>query len=80
MAQYFVPSVFGSEDKAKSIYKYHRWAGYAVLALMFGTVNAATQTTYNLTTLHIEWKAILLATILVILGVAPRIHKQKLGL
>jgi len=80
IAQYFIPSIFGSVDKAKAVYKYHRWSGYVVLALLLGTVNAATQTTYNLTTLHIEWKAILLASILVILGIAPRIHKQKLGL
>ncbi|KAH8820010.1 hypothetical protein F5884DRAFT_658712 [Xylogone sp. PMI_703] len=79
VAQFFFPAVFGGVDKAKAVYKYHRWAGYVILGLMLGTVGAATQTTYNLTTLHIEWKAVLVASILVVLGVVPRIHKQKLG-
>ncbi|RFU25697.1 hypothetical protein B7463_g10645, partial [Scytalidium lignicola] len=80
IVQFFVPSVFGGEEKAKAVYKYHRWSGYVILGLMLGTVGAATQTTYNLTVLHIEWKAVLLASILVVIGVVPRIHKQKLGL
>jgi hypothetical protein len=80
-AQFYLPeTVFGSVDKAKSVYKYHRWSGYVVLLMMLATVCAATQTAYNKNVLHIRLWAVLVACVLVISGVAPRIKKHKLGL
>lgn len=80
-AQFWMPElVFGSVDKAKSVYKYHRWSGYIILLVMLATVCAATQTTFNKDKLHIRLWAMLVACVLVIAGVAPRIKKYKLGL
>ncbi len=78
--QYYVPNLYGSVDKAKSIYKWHRISGYIILILLLATVAAATQTTYNKTTLDIKLWAILVAGVLVLIGILPRIKKQKLGL
>lgn len=80
-AQFYLPElVFGSLDKAKSVYKYHRWSGYVILLMMLATVCAATQTTFNKNILHIRLWAVLVASVLVVAGVAPRIKKHKLGL
>jgi hypothetical protein len=78
--QYFVPSLYGSVDKAKSLYKWHRISGYIILTVMLATVAAATQTDYNKNILHIKLWAILVAAVLILVGVLPRIKKQKLGL
>jgi predicted ferric reductase len=78
--QYFVPQLYGSVDKAKSIYKWHRISGYIILIFLLATVIAATQTTYNLNTLDIKLWAVIIAAILVLIGVLPRIKKQKMGL
>ncbi|RDW68337.1 hypothetical protein BP5796_08994 [Coleophoma crateriformis] len=77
--QYFTPKLFGSVDKAKSIYKWHRLSGYIVLVLMLATVAAATQTTFNKNALHIRLWAVLISSVLVLLGIVPRIKKQKFG-
>lgn len=80
-AQFYMPElVFGSVDKAKSVYKYHRWSGYIILLMMLATVCAATQTGFNKNVLHIRLWAVLVACVLIIAGVAPRIKKSKLGL
>ena len=80
IAQYYFPSVFGGVESAKKLYKYHRASGYVVLTLSLATVAAATQTTFNKSTLHIKLWAIIVAAVLVLVGVLPRIKKQKLGL
>ena len=77
---YFVPKLFGSVDKAKSLYKWHRLSGYLVLILMLATVAAATQTDYNKGVLHIKLWAVLVTAALILIGILPRIKKQKLGL
>lgn len=77
---YFLPKVYGGEDQAKSLYKYHRMSGYLVLVLMLATVAAATQTDYNKNVLHIKLWAVLVASALMVVGIAPRIKKGKLGL
>ncbi|KAF4628599.1 hypothetical protein G7Y89_g9550 [Cudoniella acicularis] len=76
---YFTPSIYGSVNTAKSLYKYHRISGYLVLTLILATVAAATQTDYNKTTLDIKLWAVLLSAILILIGIIPRIKKQKLG-
>ncbi|CZR57969.1 related to CYTOCHROME B561 [Phialocephala subalpina] len=78
--QYYTPSLYGSVDNAKSLYKYHRISGYVILTLLLATVAAATQTDFNKTTLDIKLWAVLVTAILVLIGVIPRIKKQKLGL
>ncbi|KAI9046595.1 hypothetical protein LZ554_009339 [Drepanopeziza brunnea f. sp. 'monogermtubi'] len=77
---YYVPQLYGSVDNAKSLYKWHRMSGYLVLTLMLATVAAATQTDYNLNVLDIKLWAVLVTSALVLIGIVPRIKKQKLGL
>lgn len=80
-AQTFAPHlVFGSVDRAKSVYKYHRWSGYAVLVLGLATVLTATRTTYNVRVLHIPLWGTSVASVLVVAGLGARIRKHKLGL
>jgi len=78
--QYFTPQLYGSEAKAKSLYKWHRLSGYVILTVMLATVCAATQTDYNKNVLDIKLWAILVPAILVLIGIIPRIKKQKFGL
>jgi hypothetical protein len=66
-------------DKAKSLYKWHRASGYVTLALLLATAIAATQTDYNKTTLGINVWAISISAALILLGVVPRIKKEKFG-
>ncbi|KAI9812352.1 MAG: hypothetical protein M1832_000440 [Thelocarpon impressellum] len=80
LAQYYTPAVLGGVGNAKKLYKYHRASGYVLLVLALATVAAATQTDYSKTTLHIQLWAVLVAGVLVLAGVLPRIKKQKLGL
>jgi len=77
--QFYVPQqVLGSVDRGKSIYKYHRMSGYLILVMALATICAATQTTFNADVLHVKWWAALVAGILVLAGVLPRIKKSKL--
>ncbi|PMD61896.1 uncharacterized protein K444DRAFT_558573 [Hyaloscypha bicolor E] len=78
--QYFTPQLYGSLERAKSIYKWHRISGYVVLTFLLATVAAATQTDFNKQTLDIKLWAVLISAALVLIGVFPRIKKQKLGL
>lgn len=78
-AQFFAPSVFGGEEKAKKVYKYHRWSGYVVFTLGLATVCAATQTTYNKSVLHIQLWAVIVASVVTLAGLLPRIKKQKVS-
>ncbi|KAA6414588.1 MAG: cytochrome b561 [Lasallia pustulata] len=80
IAQYYIPTVFGSVDNAKAIYKYHRMSGYVLLVLAMATVAAATQTDYNKNVLGIQLWAVLVAEVITLAGVLPRIKKQKLGM
>ncbi|CAK7234808.1 hypothetical protein SCUCBS95973_009059 [Sporothrix curviconia] len=83
---YLAPAfVFGSGpdrvDRAKALWKQHRWSGYAVvLPLLLATVITATKTDYNVNVLSIRLWAVLVASALIIVGVYPRIHIRKLGL
>lgn len=77
---YFVPKLYGSVDQAKSLYKWHRISGYIIFVLLLATVAAATQTDFNKNVLDIKLWAVLISAVLVLVGVLPRIKKQKLGL
>ncbi|KAL8711342.1 MAG: hypothetical protein Q9220_004239 [cf. Caloplaca sp. 1 TL-2023] len=80
IAQYYAPGLLGGKDKAKSIYKYHRMSGYVLLVLGFATVALATQTGFNVNVLHIQLWAVIVASVITLVGVLPRIKKQKMGL
>ncbi|CAK7267398.1 hypothetical protein SEPCBS119000_002526 [Sporothrix epigloea] len=68
-------------DRAKALWKQHRWSGYAVvIPLLLATVVSAIDTGYNANVLKIQMWAMLVASVLVIVGVYPRIHIRKLGL
>jgi heme A synthase len=80
IAQYFFPvTLFGSVEKGKTVYKYHRISGYTLLVLELATIAAATQTDYNKNVLGIQLWVVLVTAVLVILGVGARIKKHKLG-
>ncbi|KAI1805705.1 eukaryotic cytochrome b561-domain-containing protein [Daldinia bambusicola] len=74
------PKLYGGEAKAKSIWKYHRSSGYVLLLFLAATVISATQTDYNIGVLGLKLWAMIVIAVLIILGVFPRIRKQKLGL
>ncbi|KAL6908382.1 eukaryotic cytochrome b561 domain-containing protein [Trichoderma evansii] len=74
------PKLYGGEENAKAIWKYHRFSGYFVLLLLLATINSATATDYNKNVLKLKLWATLVLSILVVIGIYPRIQKQKLGL
>ncbi|KAF5511314.1 hypothetical protein K4K49_010424 [Colletotrichum sp. SAR 10_70] len=74
------PKLYGGEDRAKSIWKYHRWSGYVVLVLLLVTVATATDTPYNANVLKLKLWAVIVTSLLIIIGVVPRVQKQKLGI
>lgn len=78
--QYYVPQLYGSVDNAKSVYKYHRMAGYIIAVLGLATICAATWTTYNLNVGGIQHWAVIVASVLVLVGVVPRIRLSKFGI
>lgn len=73
------PALYGGEQNAKSVWKYHRWSGYTVLVLLLATVVSAVDTDYNKNVLKIKLWAVLLLSVLTLVGIIPRIQKQKLG-
>ncbi len=54
-------------------------SGYLIIVLSLATVAAATQTGFNENVLHIKLWAVIVAAILIVVGLAPRIKKHKLG-
>ncbi|KAH9861483.1 hypothetical protein J1614_011230 [Plenodomus biglobosus] len=78
--QYYVPGLYGGVDNAKSIYKYHRMTGYLIAVLGLATICAASWTTYSLNVAHIQHWAVIVASVLVLVGVVPRIRLSKFGL
>lgn len=78
-AMYYVPQLFGGEEKAKSVWKYHRLSGYLVLASLTMTATAATLTPYIKEQVEISIWPVLVGSVLVLAGVLPGIRKQKLG-
>ena len=55
-------------------------SGYVLLVLSFATVAAATQTSFGGGVLGLKLWAIIVASVITLIGVLPRIKKQKLGL
>lgn len=78
IAQFYIPGLFGGVNNAQAIYKYHRASGYVILLLAFAAVATATQTAYN-KILGIQLWVVIVASIITIVGVFPRIKKSKFG-
>ncbi|KAF2877788.1 eukaryotic cytochrome b561-domain-containing protein [Massariosphaeria phaeospora] len=78
--QYFTPGLYGGVDKAKRVYKWHRAAGYVISTLGLATVCAASWTTYSLGVAHLQHWAVVLASVLVVVGLVPRVRLSKFGL
>lgn len=76
---WLTPGLYGGVDKAKKLYKYHRFSGYIVLVLLLTAVCTAMETDYVVNVLGISVWGVVLASVVVVIGVFPRIQKQKLG-
>jgi len=77
--QFFTPSLYGGVENAKKLYKYHRVSGYVILLVMLMTVCAAVFTDFNKNVLGIQLWAVVVASVLVLLGIVPRIRLSKFG-
>lgn len=56
-----------------------RASGYILLVLFLVVIGLATDTAFNNNVLHIKLWPVIVAGVLVLLGVIPRIKKHKLG-
>lgn len=78
--QYYTPSLYGGVSNAKKVYKYHRMAGYAGLVMFLATVCAAADTDFNRNVLGMRMWVLIVASLLVLAGVLPRVRLSKFGL
>lgn len=80
VAQFWTPIlVFGSIERAKSVYKYHRMAGYFILLLISCTILLALDSDYNNNVLHIPYWSVVPAVALVFGGLVSGLNVAKLG-
>ena len=79
ITQYFTPGLYGGVENAKALYKYHRVFGYLTLLVMLATICAATQTGFNEDVLQMQLWAVVVACVVIVIGVAPRIKLSKFG-
>ncbi|KAK3387101.1 eukaryotic cytochrome b561-domain-containing protein [Podospora didyma] len=75
-----VPAAFGGVDRAKATWKYHRYSGYLLLALLLATVASAIETDYVKGMLKIKLWAVSIAIGLVVVGTFSRVQLRKLGI
>ncbi|KAI8380343.1 eukaryotic cytochrome b561-domain-containing protein [Blakeslea trispora] len=79
---YFPQQVFGSVDKGKSLWKFHRISGYILLSLVWLTAQLGVRADYmynNLYSTQLIWLH-WVAVALVVFGVLSRIRLTKWGL
>jgi cytochrome b-561 len=74
---FYFPSVFGSVQKGKAIWKYHRASGYVVWTMILGNCILGTQSTWFLMQWDITSVWVLLG-ILALLGVFTRVRFNKM--
>lgn len=79
VTQYFTPGLYGGVENAKALYKYHRVFGYLTLMVMLATICAATQTGFNTGVLHMQLWAVVVACVIILVGLVPRIRLNKFG-
>ncbi|KYK55251.1 hypothetical protein DCS_07214 [Drechmeria coniospora] len=73
------PGLWGGEDKAKKLWRLHRIFAYAiVLPLLLLTVLFSTRTDYVAHVLNIPWWSLLVASVLIVAGVYPRLQLYKI--
>ncbi|KAL2891021.1 hypothetical protein HOO65_010379 [Ceratocystis lukuohia] len=75
-----VPSLYGGEQQAKSIWKYHRMSGYTLLLLVLATIVSATRTDYIVRVAEIKTWSIVFLCVFIVAGIFPRIQRRKLGI
>ena len=78
--QYYTPQIYGGIENAKAIYKYHRLSGYFILFVILMTVCASAWTTLNVQAIHIKNWALIITSVLILVGIWPRIKLQKFGI
>lgn len=71
------PGLYGGEARAKAVWKYHRVSGYLVFLLLVATLLSAAKTEFVEDVLGLEFWLLAVASGLIIVGVLPRIKKQK---
>ena len=74
---FYFPHLFGSIEKGKSLYKYHRLSGYIVWSLILVNCVLGTQSTWFLGVWDMTWVWVVLA-MLAALGVVSRIRVSKM--
>lgn len=72
------PALYGGERQAKSIWKYHRRAGYVLYFLIIVAVVGSGATSYVSANMFDVIPPLVLA-IFIIIGVYSRVRKEKLG-
>lgn len=77
VTQFYVPGLYGSVDKAKSVYRWHRASGYVLLLLLLVTVSTAALTDTGRDVLELKLGFVGGAALLVAIGVAARIRPAK---
>ncbi|KAK4202578.1 eukaryotic cytochrome b561-domain-containing protein [Triangularia verruculosa] len=77
---YVTPNVWGGEDKARQLWKWHRYVGYGVLVLLLATTGSAVWTEYIETQIGVSKIGVVLGLVLIAAGVFPRVQLGKLGL
>ncbi len=86
LLQYFVgftmwatPALYGGQARARSMWKYHRFSGYATLILLLATVCTAADTGYVQYVLKVGLWTLAVPSGLILVGVLPRVHLYKFG-
>lgn len=74
---FYFPRLFGSIEKGKSLYKYHRLSGYIIWSLVLVNCVLGTQSTWFLGVWDMTWVWVVLA-MLAVVGVGSRIRVGKM--
>jgi len=74
---FYFPQVFGSVEKGKSIWKYHRASGYVVWTLVLVNCVLGTQSTWFIEVWNNTWVWVMLA-IIAFFGLVSRVRLSKM--
>lgn len=79
VVMWLAPGVVGvGEERARGWWRWHRYSGYGVLVLLTGTVVSAAATPYVAGVLEVKFWTVVLAGVLVLVGVFPRVQLGKM--
>lgn len=85
VAQYFVgvtmwlvPSLYGGEDGARKVWKYHRMSGYLLLSLLVAAIITSTKTDYVEKVLNIKIELVSICCGFIVVPMIPQISPRKL--